>query len=62
MITKLPAELVPGDRLARYDNLMRRLPPLTVLGADTPVAGTVDISTDDGPLRAFADVPVEVEP
>lgn len=62
MITKLPTELVPGDKLASYDILGRRLRPAIVEEADTSISGAIFISTDQGPVRAEADKPVEIEP
>lgn len=61
MRTKLPTELVPGDRLSAYGLLGERLAPSLVLEADTPASGFVFVTTDSEPLRLVADIPVEIE-
>lgn len=60
--TKLPTELVLGDRLAAYGLQGQRLAPSRVLSdADAPVAGTVFVMTTSGPLRLEATIPAEIE-
>lgn len=61
MRTKLPTELVHGDLLSAYDERGQRVTPVFVFEADRPVAGTVFVTTANGPLRMNATLPVEIE-
>lgn len=60
MITKLPTELVPGDRLATYDLRGRKLDPVPVVSPPDIVHSIM--MTAHGALRINPDIPVEIEP
>lgn len=61
MLTKLPTELMPGDRLTSYDSQQRLVKPVTFRGFGLAFANILQLETDQGPLFAVANVPLEME-